>query len=60
VNPIQTQTQTRTKLRRCRLKRRSLDRCVFITAVPITKLFAGRGGSGNNGGHALRETASVD
>ena len=31
--------------------------CVFITAVPITKLFAwGRGG--NNGGHVLRETTS--
>ena len=31
--------------------------CVFITAVPITKLFACRGG-GNNGGHVLRETTS--
>ncbi len=30
--------------------------CVFITAVPITKLFA-RGGGGD-GGHVLRETAS--
>jgi hypothetical protein len=30
--------------------------CVFITAVPITKLFA-RGG-GRNGGHVLRETTS--
>ncbi len=30
--------------------------CVFITAVPITKLFA-RGGAGN-GGHVLRETTS--
>ena len=30
--------------------------CVFITAVPITKLFA-RGGGGN-GGHVLRETTS--
>ena len=29
---------------------------VFITAVPITKLFA-RGGGGN-GGHVLRETTS--
>ena len=29
--------------------------CVFITAVPITKLFA-RGGW--NGGHVLRETTS--
>jgi len=29
---------------------------VFITAVPITKLFAW--GGGNNGGHVLRETAS--
>ncbi len=28
--------------------------CVFITAVPITKLFAG----GGNGGHVLRETTS--
>jgi hypothetical protein len=31
-------------------------KCVFITAVPITKLFA-RGGGGN-GGHVLRETTS--
>ena len=31
--------------------------CVFITAVPITKLFAW-GGGGNNGGHALRENTS--
>ena len=30
--------------------------CVFITAVPITKLFAW--GGGNNGGHVLRETMS--
>jgi hypothetical protein len=30
--------------------------CVFITAVPITKLFA-RGGGGN-GGHVLRETTN--
>jgi hypothetical protein len=30
--------------------------CVFITAVPITKLFA-RGGGGD-GGHVLRETTS--
>ena len=30
--------------------------CVFITAVPITKLFA-RGG-GASGGHVLRETTS--
>ena len=29
--------------------------CVFITAVPITKLFARGGGSG---GHVLRETTS--
>ena len=27
--------------------------CVFITAVPITKLFA-RGGWGESGGHVLR------
>jgi hypothetical protein len=32
--------------------------CVFITALPITKLFA-RGGGGN-GGHVLRETTSQD
>ncbi len=31
--------------------------CVFITAVPITKLFA-RGGGGD-GGHVLRETTSL-
>ena len=31
--------------------------CVFITEVPITKLFAW-GGGGNNGGHLLRETTS--
>ena len=30
--------------------------CVFITAVPITKLFAE--GGGGNGGHVLRETTS--
>ena len=30
--------------------------CVFITAVPITKLFAR--GEGGNGGHVLRETTS--
>ena len=30
--------------------------CVFITAVPITKLFAR--GVGGNGGHVLRETTS--
>jgi hypothetical protein len=30
--------------------------CVFITAVPITKLFAC--GEGNSGGHVLRETTS--
>ena len=30
--------------------------CVFITAVPITKLFA-RGGGGR-GGHVIRETTS--
>ncbi len=29
--------------------------CVFITAVPITKLFARGGG---NGGHVLQETTS--
>ena len=33
------------------------DLCVFITAVPITKLFACVWG-GNNGGHVLRETTS--
>ncbi len=32
------------------------DVCVFITAVPITKLLA-RGGGGD-GGHVLRETTS--
>ncbi len=31
--------------------------CVFITAVPITKLFAW--GGGGNGGHVLRETVCV-
>jgi hypothetical protein len=32
---------------------------VFITAVPITNLFAGGGGGGgNNGGHVLRGTTS--
>jgi hypothetical protein len=31
---------------------------VFITAVPITKLFAWGGGGGNNGGHVLRGTTS--
>ena len=31
--------------------------CVFITVVPITKLFACVWG-GNNGGHVLRETMS--
>jgi hypothetical protein len=30
--------------------------CVFITAVPIIKLFAW--GDGDNGGHMLRETTS--
>ena len=30
--------------------------CVFITVVPITKLFARRGGG--SGGHVLRETTS--
>ena len=30
---------------------------MFITTVPITKLFA-LGGGGNNGGHVLRETTS--
>jgi len=32
------------------------DYCVFITAVPITKLFAL--GEGDRGGHVLRETTS--
>ena len=31
--------------------------CVFITAVPITKLFARGGGSG---GHVIRETMTRD
>jgi hypothetical protein len=31
---------------------------VFITAVPITKLFAGEGGRVERGGHVLRETTS--
>ena len=31
--------------------------CVFITAGPITKLFAGGGGV-ERGGHVLRETTS--
>jgi hypothetical protein len=41
-----------------------LQACCFyylhtiITAVPITKLFAGGGGGGNSGGHVLRETTS--
>ena len=30
--------------------------CVFITTVPITKLFAGEGGDVESGGHVLRET----
>jgi hypothetical protein len=30
--------------------------CVFITAVPITKLFAW--GEGGSGGHVLRETTT--
>ena len=30
--------------------------CVFITAGPITKLFAGEGG--DSGGHVLQETKS--
>ena len=30
--------------------------CVFVTAVPITKLFAW--GEGERGGHVLRETTS--
>jgi hypothetical protein len=30
--------------------------CVFITAVPITKLFGW--GEGDSGGHVLRETSS--
>ena len=33
----------------------AVTKCVFITAVPITKLFAGEGDSG---GHVLRETTS--
>jgi len=37
-------------------KRLKSSVCVFITAVPITKLFA-RGGGGD-GGHVLRETTS--
>ena len=32
--------------------------CVFITAVPITKLFARGGGGVESGGHVLRETTS--
>jgi hypothetical protein len=33
--------------------------CVFITAVPIIKLFAmGEGGSGVSGEHVLRERTS--
>jgi hypothetical protein len=31
-------------------------RCVFITAIPITKLFTW--GEGGSGGHVLRETTS--
>ena len=31
-------------------------RCVFITAVPLIKLFAW--GEGESGGHVLRETTS--
>jgi hypothetical protein len=31
--------------------------CMFITTVPITKLFAW-GGGGDKGGHVLRETTS--
>ena len=31
---------------------------MFITAVPITKLFAGGGGGVESGGHVLRETTS--
>ncbi len=31
--------------------------CVFITAVPIRKLFAW--GEGHSGGHVLRETTSL-
>jgi hypothetical protein len=34
--------------------------CVFITAGPITKLFACGKGGGNSGGHVLRETTSLD
>jgi hypothetical protein len=30
--------------------------CVFVTTVPITKLFAW--GEGDSGGHVLRETTS--
>jgi hypothetical protein len=33
-----------------------LSMCVFITAVPITKLFAW--GEGDSGGHVLPETTS--
>ena len=33
-----------------------VDGCVFITAVPIIKLFAW--GEGNSGGHVLQETTS--
>ena len=36
---------------------RSPHACVFITAVPVTKLFAWGGGE-DNGGHVLRETTS--
>ena len=31
---------------------------MFITTVPITKLFAGEGGDVESGGHVLRETTS--
>ena len=34
-----------------------LPLCVFITAVPVTKLFAW--GEGDSGGHVLRETTSA-
>ncbi len=35
---------------------RGVKLCVFITAVPITKLFAW--GEGDSGGHVLQETTS--
>jgi hypothetical protein len=33
--------------------------CAFITAVPITKLFAGGGGGVERGGHVLRSVFAV-